>query len=114
MREQRPVAAVSAGRARAIRDDLSRQSPAGMAHASPGAHGKLSQHAVAEDRRIAFAIARKGDDAPRKNGSFFVVAGEAELAADFIKGNRHRLDFARTENLQSEKLRHGHCFLSGR
>jgi hypothetical protein len=37
-----------------------RSATAGMVQTSPGAHGKLSQEAVAEGRRIAFAVARKG------------------------------------------------------
>ena len=32
----------------------------GVAKASPSSHGKLSQHSVADDRRVAFAVARKG------------------------------------------------------
>ena len=60
----------------------------GVAQASPSSHGKLSQHSVAEDRRIAFAVACKGDDAVRENFSFFLlIVGQVELAADFIKGN---------------------------
>ena len=50
--------------------------------------GKLSQHAVAEGRRIVFAASRKGDDALRESFSFcLVVAGKAELVADLIKGD---------------------------
>jgi hypothetical protein len=68
-----------------------------MVQTSPGAHGKLSQDAVAEGRRIAFAVARKGHDALRENFSFFLflVVGQAELAADLIKGNRNRFDVVR-------------------
>jgi hypothetical protein len=46
-----------------------RSATAGMVQTSPGAHGKLSQDAVAEGRRIAFAVARKGHDALRENFS---------------------------------------------
>jgi hypothetical protein len=68
-----------------------------MVQISPGAHGKLSQDAVAEGRRIAFAVARKGHDAPRENFSFFLflVVGQVEPAADLIKGNRNRFDVVR-------------------
>jgi hypothetical protein len=67
---------------------ITRAHDAGIAQALPRSHGKVSQDAVAEDRRIAFAAAREGDDALRENGSFFVlVFGEAELAADLIEGD---------------------------
>ena len=71
----------------------------GMAQASPSSHGKLSQHSVAEDRGIAFALARKGDNAVRENFSFFLlIVGQVELAADFIKGNCHCFDIVRSED----------------
>ena len=38
-----------------------RTDDAGIAQALPRSHGKLSQDAVAEDRRIVFATPRKGD-----------------------------------------------------
>jgi hypothetical protein len=64
-----------------------------MTQTSPSSHGKLSQYAVPEGRRIAFAVARKGYDALRENFSFFLpIAGQVELAANFIKGSRHRFD----------------------
>jgi hypothetical protein len=73
---------------KSICDALPRRSDVGMAHASPGSHGNLSQHTVAKVRGIEFAASRKGDDALRESFSLcLVVAGEAELAADFIKGN---------------------------
>ena len=59
-----------------------------MAQAPPSSQGNLSQQAVAEDRRIVFTFARKGDNALRENFSYFLlVIGQAELAADLIKGN---------------------------
>ena len=62
--------------------------PVGIAHTSPSYHGKLSQHGVAEDRRIAFAVARKLDDAFRDNfPCFLLVVGQVELAANFIKSS---------------------------
>ena len=60
----------------------------GMAQASPSSHGKRSQHSVAEDRRIAFAVARERDNAVHENFSFFLlIVGQIELAADLIKGD---------------------------
>ena len=86
---------------------------AGMVKTSPSAHGKLSKEAVAEGRRIAFAVARKGDDALREDFSFvlLLVVGQAELAADPIKGNRNRFDVVRPKCLHPEKRRDVHCIL---
>ncbi len=76
----------------------------GIAQTSPGSYGKRSQHSVAEDRGIAFAAARKCDDAPRENFSFFLlIVCQVELAADFIKGNRHRFDSIRFEDFHPKK-----------
>jgi hypothetical protein len=55
----------------------------------------------------------KGHDALRENFSFFLflVVGQAELAADLIKGNRNRFDVVRPKCLPSEKRPDVHCIL---
>ena len=70
----------------------------GIAHTSPSSHGKLSQYGVAENRRIAFAVARKGDDAFQENFSFFLlIVGQVELVTDLVKSDRHRLEIVGSE-----------------
>lgn len=65
-----------------------RATDVGVAQTPPSSHGNLSQHGVAEHRRIAFTLARKGDYALREDFSFFLlIAGQVELAANFIKGS---------------------------
>ncbi len=59
-----------------------------VSQTSPSAHSKLSQYAVPEDRRIAFAVARKGDDTLREVFSFFFrIVWQMDAIADFIEHN---------------------------
>jgi hypothetical protein len=82
----------------------------GMAQTSPSSHGKLSQHAVAQDSRIVFAIARKRNDAPGENFSFFSsMIGQVQVAAHQVQGDPHRLDIIRSEPPVFRKPRNAHC-----
>jgi hypothetical protein len=77
--------------------------------ASISSESDLPQHEVAEDPRVAMALAGKGDNLCRES-LFFPSSfiGQVKNSADIIEHRRHRMDVRVPKNTTSQKWNDGH------